>query len=131
MDYLEKAKFLRSDEGGIHHNCAQATLLTFADHLGLDEDTARAVTTFFNVGMRCGAMCGAVSGALMVLGLAGADDKAASELIAKFREKNGYLNCAELLKAARERGEERKTHCDRMVCDGVSLAAGILEREGK
>lgn len=130
MDYLEKAKALRGEET-VHHNCAQATLLTFREHLGLDEDTARGVTTFFNVGMRCGAMCGAVSGALMVLGLAGAGDKAASELIAKFKEKNGYLNCAELLKAARERGEERKPHCDRMVYDGVSLAAEILEREGK
>ena len=130
MDYLEKAKALRSEES-VHHNCAQATLLTFSEHLGLSEETARGVTTFFNVGIRCGAMCGAVSGALMVLGLAGADDKAAAELIAKFREKNGYINCAELLKAARERGEERKPHCDRMVYDGVSLAAEILEREGK
>ena len=37
------------------------------------------------------------------------------ELIQRFREENGTMDCAALLEAAYARGEEKKPHCDRLV----------------
>ncbi len=125
MGYLEKARALREDKT-THYNCCQSTLMPFCERLGMEEEQGRKEGAFFGSGMRCGSVCGAVTGALMVLGLAGADDQAGPELMKRFREKNGFLNCAELLKAAAERGEERKPHCDRMVYDAVELTKELL-----
>lgn len=126
MTHLEKAKALRADEE-IHYNCFQAVLLPFCQEYGLDPDIAMRTGTFLNAGMRHGSACGAVAGALAVLGLAGKDGQAGPELLRRFREKNGELACSELLKAATARGEERKPHCDRMVCDAVELVEELLK----
>lgn len=127
MDRMEECKSLRGDPA-VHYNCAQSVLIPFRDVCGLDREQARKLGSNFGSGMRCGGMCGAVSSALMVLGLAGADEAAATALMRKFREKNGALNCAELLKAAKDRGEARKPHCDRMVYEAVEL---LEEQLGK
>lgn len=124
---MEKTKALRADTQ-THYNCCQATLVPFCGQCGLDEATACQLGTFFNTGMRCGSVCGAVSGALMALGLAGADNKAGPELIRRFKEKNGCIECAALLKAAVERGEPRKAHCDRMVFEAVEIAEDLLNK---
>lgn len=126
-DALTKAKALRADKDH-HYNCCQAALMPFAPACGIDEATACKAGAFFNSGMRCGSVCGAVTGALMALGMAGADDKAGPELLRRFREKNGSINCAELLKAAVERGESRGPHCDRMVYEAVELAQELLDK---
>ena len=78
--------------------------------------------------MKHGATCGAVTGALMVLGLAGKGNAAASELMRRFREHNQVLDCATLLRLAAERGEDRKCHCDRMVYEAVDLLEELLEQ---
>ena len=126
MTYLEKAKTLREDEG-VHYNCFQAVLLPFCEEYGLDPDAAMRAGTFLNAGMRHGSTCGAVAGALAVLGLAEQDNQAGPELLRRFREKNGALACAELLKAAADRGEDRKLHCDRMVYDAVQMVEQLLK----
>ncbi len=120
MDRMEECKALRGDTE-VHYNCAQAVLIPFREVCGVDRETARNLGAHFGSGMRCGGMCGAVTGALMVLGMAEADEAATMALLRKFREKNGALNCAELLKAAKDRGEARKPHCDRMVYSAVEL----------
>ena len=120
MDRMEECKALRGDTE-VHYNCAQAVLIPFREVCGVDRETARNLGAHFGSGMRCGGMCGAVTGALMVLGMAEADEAATMALLRKFREKNGALNCAELLKAAKDRGEARKPHCYRMVYDAVEL----------
>lgn len=120
MDRMEECKALRGDTE-VHYNCAQAVLIPFREVCGVDRETARNLGAHFGSGMRCGGMCGAVTGALMVLGMAEADEAATMVLLRKFREKNGALNCAELLKAAKDRGEARKPHCDRMVYSAVEL----------
>ncbi len=125
---LEKAKAIRADKE-VRTNCCQAVLIPFCGQCGLDEATARQVSRLFGSGMHCGSVCGAVTGALMALGLCGADDKAGAELIRRFREEHGAVNCAELLKAAKERGEERKPHCDRMVFTAVEMAEELLKKE--
>lgn len=90
-------------------NCAQSVFAAFADDLGIDRDTALKTGAGFGGGMRCGEVCGALTGALMALGnkygsckpddLEGkrmANQKA-SELISRFKEKNGTYICKELL----------------------------------
>lgn len=124
--YLEKAKALRADTE-THYNCAQAALLALKPE-GVDEGECARLTALFGSGMQCGAVCGAVTGALMALGLHNVESKAGQEFVRQFRQKNGAINCAELLKAMAERGETKKPHCDRMVCDAVELAAELLEQ---
>lgn len=124
---MEKTRALRADLN-IHYNCFQATLMPFSERCGIDEETAFRAGTFFNLGMRYGSTCGAVTGALMALGLAGAGEGASQALMEAFRAKNGCLECAELLRKAKENGEDRKCHCDRMVFDAVEMTEQILEK---
>ena len=128
MTHLEDARALRGDPN-IHFNCFQAALLPFAEEYGLDRETAFRLGRFLNAGMHCGQICGAVAGALAALGLSGDGGQRNMELLRRFREKNGSVNCAELLRAAAARGEERKPHCDRMVYDAVALAEELAQEE--
>lgn len=121
-EYMDRAKALRGDKEH-HYNCCQATLIPFCDRCGIDAETAEKVAAHFVAGMRHGGTCGAVTGALMALGLAGKDS---DELLKRFRERNGCLDCAHLLMKAKENGEEKKPHCDRMVYDTVEMVEEIL-----
>ena len=106
---LAQQKFL---EG---YNCAQAVLIAFSDELGLDEPAAARLASSFGGGMaQLRQACGAVSSMFLVAGAAaGYDDPADGEkkrahyarirqLAAAFEEKNGSINCPELLKRAKE-----------------------------
>ena len=126
MTRMEDARALRA-RTDIHFNCCQSVLVPFAGACGLDRDDLYRLGSNFGHGMRHGGACGAVTGALMVLGLAGKSSGQGEELLRRFRAKNGALNCAELLRAAKERGEDRKPHCDRMVCDAVEMAEELLK----
>ena len=85
----------------VHYSCCQAVLVTFADRLGLTPEQANALGGHFGSGMRHGSTCGAVSGALMVLGLLGCDEKQSTALLRDFRTRHGALDCADLLRASR------------------------------
>ena len=99
------------------------------DQCGLSKEAAYQLGAHFGAGMKHGATCGAVTGALMALGMAGADNNAALDLMRRFREHNQALDCATLLRLAEERGEERKCHCDRMVYEAVELLEEQLEKQ--
>jgi C_GCAxxG_C_C family probable redox protein len=114
MTRKEKMNALRASTE-VHYNCAQSVLVPFAQDMGLTEEQANALTLNFGAGMGCGGVCGAVAGALMALGGLGLPQEKRGELTRKFVGENGCLNCPELLKAAAERGEEKKAHCDRLV----------------
>ena len=107
MTRMEETEALRA-RTDVHYNCCQSVLVPFADLCGLDKETAFKLGANFGSGMRHGSTCGAVTGALMVL------------------EKNQVLDCANLLRLAKERGEERKCHCDRMVYEAVELLEELL-----
>ena len=47
-------------------------------------------------------------------------------LLRRFKENNQELDCANLLRLAKDRGEERKPHCDRMVFEAVEILEGLL-----
>lgn len=118
MDKMEHAKQLR-DITDKHYNCAQSVLVPFAEEMGISQEQAYNLSAHFGSGMRHGSTCGALSGALMVLGAMGYGEQEAQTLLRAFREKNGCTDCAHLLAQAKERGEEKKPHCDRLVCECV------------
>jgi len=130
--YLARAEALRNDPS-VHYNCCQAVLLPFAPDAGLDEETAARITANFGSGMKRGSVCGAIAGGLMALGLYSADDGASvGEYYRRLRASHdGLMDCADLLRVDRERGGDRKTHCDGMVYECVTLAEEILRKQGK
>lgn len=114
MTRREDMAALRADTQ-VHYNCAQAVVVPFARDMGISREQAYDMTLNFGGGMGCGATCGALVGALTALGGLGLPQEKRLELIRQFRAENGAIDCAALLKAAFERGEEKKSHCDRMV----------------
>ena len=92
------------------YGCCQSVVAAFADLYGLDETLAKKVAAGFGGGVgRLRMMCGAVSGIVMLVGLdrgqtEGSDRegksacyKVVQELLAKSKEQNGSLICAEIL----------------------------------
>ena len=83
-------------------NCAQCTLIPWAEGLGYDEEELGRVGAAFAGGMHRGETCGAVTGALMALGLAYGDDPAViaektAQFHAAFTERFGSTMCREIL----------------------------------
>lgn len=126
--HLEKAIELRNAEPMIT-NCAQAVLLAYSDELGISEETARKLGSNFAGGMKFGSVCGAITGAYMVLGLKGISTPqlltTLKNRISESRE--GCVNCFDLLKIAKERGETKKAHCDALITDAISLIDELTE----
>ena len=127
--------------------CSQAVLSAYSERFGLDERLALRVAAGFAGGMRRGATCGAVTGAYMVLGLAhaGADCDtlvgrqtvyaAVRSFGEQFRERNGSLECRELMGCdiSTPEGHQRAveqllfvTRCPAFVRDAVELVAELL-----
>ena len=92
------------------YNCSQAVVAAFADMYGLDETMAKRIAAGFGGGVgRMRMMCGAVSGIVMLVGLEFGQEegndregksacyKVVQELLAKSKEQNGSIICAEIL----------------------------------
>lgn len=90
-------------------NCAQSVVLAYADVLGLTPEQAAMASVGFGGGIgRLRDNCGAFSAAVMLCGAIEGPEGATKahrpqtyarvqEVARRFREKNGSLNCAELL----------------------------------
>ena len=126
MGHMEEVRAIRADTG-VHRNCCQSILLPFAEEMGLTREQAIALGANFGSGMRHGGTCGALSGALMVLGMLGYDEKQAASLIRQFREGRDATDCATLLKAAHDRGIPRKELCDGLVFEMVQALDRLQE----
>jgi C_GCAxxG_C_C family probable redox protein len=147
-----RSTMTKSDEAATSYRkrftCSAAVFSAFSEDLGLDPDMAKKIACGFGAGIsKTGNMCGAVSGAIMVIGLkygkTQADDDAATEktralvrqFIHEFTEKNGSVNCRELLgydlsnadeyEKARER-ELFETKCPELVRDAAVILEKIL-----
>ena len=129
--YVDRARELRAIVSP-HYNCAQAVVVPFAEDAGATEAQAMKFAANFGGGMRRASVCGAVTGGLMALGLFGVDDPAVvAEYHRRLGEKHdGMLECADLLRVNRERGGEKKPHCDAMVYECVALVEEILKEKG-
>lgn len=125
-------------------SCSQAVAAAFAAEFGLDAATMLRVSAMFGGGIaRSGDTCGAASGALMVLGLqygATQPDPAAKErayehgreFIARFRARNGAVDCRDLLghdfATPEGRAAIKELKVTRAICPGlVASAVEILE----
>ncbi len=129
-------------------NCAQALLSAYGPGLGLDRDNALKIAGAFGSGMGMGETCGAVTGALMVIGLKHTKVKGidyfskeetydiATELITRFRERNGTIICRELLgcdvttteglRIARKEKKFKK-QCPKYVRDAAEILEEMLK----
>ena len=125
MTHMEKSKALLADTA-VHYNCAQSVLIPFAAEMGITEEQANAMGAHFGSGMRHGSTCGAVTGALMVLGMLGYDEQAATALLRKVRQERGALDCATLLRTSAEAGVPRKAHCDGIVFEMLQVVEDIV-----
>ena len=128
MTHLEEAKLLREDPN-VHYNCAQSVLIPFREACGLSLEAANQRGADFGSGLRHGGAGGARTGALMVLGMAGKGAEEANTLIRRFREETSFHDCADLLKQAKEQGEPKKDHCDRMVYEAVALLDELMGQQ--
>ena len=126
MTRIEKCKALRADTA-VHYNCCQAVLIPFAAEMGVTEEQACKMGAHFGSGMRHGSTCGAITGALMVLGMLGYGEQAATAMLRKVREEHGALDCANLLRASAEAGIPRKAHCDGIVSERVQVVEDIIK----
>ena len=93
-----------------HYNCAQIVLSAFAEELGLTREQCCAMAAHFGGGM-------------------GLPISARSELYTHFRDNNGALHCADLIKAAAERGQPKRTHCDRVILECVDFVCRQIDKE--
>lgn len=144
MNKAEEA--VRSFSGNF--NCAQSVFSTFAQELGLDPEIALKVATPFGGGIaHMDELCGAVTGALMVIGLKHGmvrdedlEEKErvyalSQEFSAKFKSRNGSLNCTELIgynlsiPESYEKAKENdvfNTKCTKFVRDAVEILEELL-----
>lgn len=128
------------------YSCAQAVLLTFAEELNLDKETAAKLASSFGGGMgRLREVCGAFSGLLLAAGLkfGPSDPKAASakaahyalvqKLAAQFKEKNGSIICRDLLGVAGQQAPTPEARTEQYYkkrpCAGmIACAAELMEQ---
>lgn len=136
------------------YNCSQSVVMAFCDVTGLNEETAAKISVCFGGGTgRMRLTCGALNGAFIVLGvmLSSSDGsvenknsmyKIVQRAAARFKEKNGSINCGELLTGkgiktnssyiSEERSESyyKKRPCIGCIRDAVNIAEYILCEEG-
>ena len=118
------------------YNCAQIVLCSYAEELGIDEETLFRISEGFGAGM--GGMmqtCGAVTAMFMALGLANSSGdlqacdtkpqtmKKVRELAAEFEKKNGSIVCREL--KGIDTGKVLRS-CDGCIEDGIRILGESL-----
>lgn len=118
------------------YNCAQIVLCSYAEELGIDEETLFRISEGFGAGM--GGMmqtCGAVTAMFMALGLANSSGdlqacdtkpqtmKKVRELAAEFKKKNGSIVCREL--KGIDTGKVLRS-CDGCIEDGIRILGEYL-----
>lgn len=108
-------------------NCAQAVIAAFAEDIGIDTETVRALGAGFGAGMgTMGATCGALCGAQIVLGMKNKGKPvmgAARRLYSEFLDRCGATVCAELKGVATGR---MLCSCDDCVKNAVAILEEIL-----
>ncbi len=124
--------------------CSQAVFAAFSEKYGLDKKIALKIANGFGGGIaRNQEVCGAVSGAIMLIGLKHGKTESGdsvshektyelvNQFINKFTEKNGSINCFDLLKCklpeAREKGLFSSL-CRNYVRDAAEIAGGLLTK---
>jgi len=130
--------------------CSAAVFSAFSEEIGLESKTTKKIGCGFGGGVSMtGNICGAVSGAIMAIGLKygkteEGDDQATEktrsfvrEFINEFTERNGSINCTELLGYNLRNQDEYeracdegvfKTKCPEYVRDATDILEDILRK---
>ena len=123
------------------HNCAQAILCTYADKVGIDEETARNIArsnlfallakNSFGAGMgNMEGTCGALVGAGITLGMFTKDRaksmKGMKQMMTQFQQRNGATQC-KLLEGVGTKVVLRE--CPDCVADAAEFLEEQLEKE--
>lgn len=150
VDYSIKAKEYFKQG----YNCSQSVVLAFADDFDIDKEMLLMLSSSFGGGMgRLREVCGAVSGMFMVAGLKygyySPTDKGKKtehykriqELAEKFKEKNRYIVCRQLLGLGEgksnyvpsDRTEEyyKKRPCVELVGDAAQIIAEYISENNE
>ena len=120
------------------YNCAQIVLCSYAEELGIDEETLFRISEGFGAGM--GGMtetCGAISGAVAIMGFAMSDGmenpktkgqtyKLSREIAKRFGEKNTTTVCGTLKGIGSDKGPLRS--CPGCIDDAVEIACDVLKQ---
>ena len=105
------------------YNCAQIVLCSYAEELGIDEETLFRISEGFGAGM--GGMmqtCGAVT-AMQACDTKPQTMKKVRELAAEFEKKNGSIVCREL--KGIDTGKVLRS-CDGCIEDGIRILGEYL-----
>ena len=136
MKSIEERVAVIKDKHTRGYNCAQIVLCSYAEELGIDEETLFRISEGFGAGM--GGMmqtCGAVTAMFMALGLANSSGdlqacdtkpqtmKKVRELAAEFEKKNGSIVCREL--KGIDTGKVLRS-CDGCIEDGIRILGEYL-----
>lgn len=132
------------------YNCSQAVLMAFADDLSVPQETLKAVGLPMGGGMgRLRQTCGGVSGAAICAGLLFPELSKTEmyalvqEIAKRFTERNGSINCGELLTGAgvkagtspeaeaRTAAYYKKRPCADLVYDAAEVLEQICKERGR
>ena len=124
--------------------CSQAVFAAFADEYGLEKKLALKIANAFGGGIaRNQEICGAVSGAIMLISLKHGKTESSdsvshertyelvNQFIYKFTEKNGSINCYDLLKCKLTEAREKdlfSSLCRNYVRDAAEIVDGLLAK---
>ena len=104
------------------HNCAQAILCTYADKVGINEETARNIANSFGAGMgNMEGTCGALVGAGITLGMFTKDR---GKSMKGMKQRNGATQC-KLLKGVGTKVVLRE--CPDCVADTAEFLEELLD----
>lgn len=124
--------------------CAQSIVLAFAEDVGLDETTAKKISSTFGGGMgRLRKTCGVLTGAFMILGMKFGNEKPddmktklnsynkVQRITASFKEIHETTNCGKLINkyATEQQIKDRDHHkliCEKLVRDAANLLDEML-----
>lgn len=129
MTHLEEVKEIRSEKDGVHYNCAQAILMTYADELGMTKEKAKDLGNFFGRGMLHGSSCGALSAAFMILGIQGYDKPEAAKILTEFKKKHSSTECIDLIQEAKRLGIVKREHCDQLIFEMTEVVDQMLKKQ--
>ena len=83
-----------------HLNCFQKTIIPFHDVLGMTEEEAKSIGSYFGGGMRAQGTCGPVNATLLILGRIYGNDRdkqdAGKDFIIEYAKANGSFLCADI-----------------------------------
>jgi C_GCAxxG_C_C family probable redox protein len=150
MQMLSKNETLKLAESyaGQGFLCSESCLMALVESQGVKSPLIPRIATGFGAGIgRSGETCGAVTGAVMGLGIRYGRDKAesvkdrrpywyATELLERFKEEHGELDCPALLgldiAKQEDYDEYRKrniwvSHCTKYILSATGIAWDIMD----